>query len=130
MSSNSRTLKYLPQVYDRLFLPLFRPLTSYLHPEELELLKPTMVLSAVFKTTAAAAADGETKLKAGEELVTLIPSSKKEASVRRRELLAYVREPLREACSSHAGMLMRSKFAGNLVLLEAARVRLCMFCVV
>ncbi|CAN0397022.1 unnamed protein product, partial [Scytosiphon promiscuus] len=48
-----------------------------------------------------------------------VPSSKKDASVRRRELLAYLREPLREACASHAGELMRSKFAGALVLLEA-----------
>lgn len=55
--------------------------------------------------------------------MTLVPSSKKEAAVRRRELLAYLREPLREACASNAGELMRSKFAGALVLLEAVRVR-------
>ena len=59
---------------------------------------------------------------AGTE-VKLVPSSKKEPSVRQRELLAYLREPLREVCASHAGELMRSKFAGALVLLEAIRVR-------
>lgn len=59
----------------------------------------------------------------GEGTVQLVPSSRKEASVRRRELLAYLREPLREACACNAGELMRSKFAGALVLLEAVRVR-------
>ncbi len=57
-----------------------------------------------------------------EGTVVLVPSSKKDAAVRRRELLAYLREPLREACSANAGELMRSKFAGALVLLEAVRV--------
>lgn len=58
----------------------------------------------------------------GEGTVALVPSSKKESSARRRELLAYLREPLREACASNAGELMRSKFAGALVLLETVRV--------
>lgn len=109
---------------------------SYLHPEELELLKPTLVpssaagkqapggggaadSSAASATKDKAAADAAA---AAEEKVTLVPSSKKEAAVRRRELLAYLREPLREACASNAGELMRSKFAGALVLLETVRV--------
>lgn len=58
----------------------------------------------------------------GEGTVTLVPSSKKEASVRRRELLAFLREPLREACAAHAEELMRSRFAGASVLLETVRV--------
>lgn len=65
-----------------------------------------------------------------EETIVLVPSSKKEAAVRRRELLAYLREPLREACAANAGELMRSKFAGALVLLETVRVRPYLFFVV
>lgn len=109
---------------------------SYLHPEELELLKPTLVPSSAAGKqapgaggTADSSAASATKDKAAadaaaaaEEKVTLVPSSKKEAAVRRRELLAYLREPLREACASNAGELMRSKFAGALVLLETVRV--------
>lgn len=75
----------------------------------------------------AGGADGADK-NATEGTVTLVPSSKKEASVRRRELLAYLREPLREACASHAGELMRSKFAGASVLQEVVRVGASPFC--
>lgn len=101
---------------------------SYLHPEELELLKPTLVPSGKPSSGGGAAdspaATATNDSKAEEEkAVTLVPSSKKEAAVRRRELLAYLREPLREACASNAGELMRSKFAGASVLLEAVRVR-------
>lgn len=117
---------------------------SYLHPEELELLKPTLVPSAAAGKPAAAAGSGgaadasaataakdkdnKNAAAAAEEeetAVVLVPSSKKEASIRRRELLAYLREPLREACASNAGELMRSKHAGALVLLEGVRVRVC-----
>lgn len=61
-------------------------------------------------------------MKENEE-VKLVASSKKDPSVRRRELLGYLREPLREVCASHAAELMRSKFAGALVLLETVLVR-------
>lgn len=57
----------------------------------------------------------------GERKVQLVPSSRKEASTRRRELLAYLREPLREACTKHAAELMCSNFAGS-ILLEACKV--------
>lgn len=70
---------------------------------------------------------GEKKIKQEPGTVSLVPSSKKEASVRRRELLAYLREPLRESCAAHANELMRSKFAGALVLVETVRVRFCVF---
>ncbi|CBJ28598.1 conserved unknown protein [Ectocarpus siliculosus] len=98
----------------------------YLHPEELELLKPTMVPSPAAAKAAAATTgddDDEEDTKAGGQgtEVPLVPSSRKEASVRRRELLAYLREPLREACATYAPMLMRSKCAGSVVLLEAIR---------
>ena len=112
--------------------PLLYP-PRYLHPEELELLKPTLVpSSAGGKPPSGDAADSASNDKnaadaaaavAGEEkAVALVPSSRKEAAVRRRELLAYLREPLREACAANAGELMRSKFAGALVLLETVRV--------
>lgn len=118
-----------------LIFPLLpRPLSPprYLHPEELELLKPTMVPSSAAAKAAAAATgddDDDEDTKAGGEgtEVPLVPSSRKEASVRRRELLAYLREPLREACATDAPMLMRSKCAGSVVLLEAIRVRLLSF---
>lgn len=111
--------------------PLVRRLLiprRYFHPEELELLKQTMVPAPAAAKAAgsgdASAADVVDKASAdGEGPVKLIPSSKKDAAVRRRELLAYLREPLREACATNAGILMRSKFAGNLVLLEALQVR-------
>ncbi|CAM9405372.1 unnamed protein product [Scytosiphon promiscuus] len=108
----------------KLLLRLLAPdHTGYLHPEELELLKPTMVPSpAAAAAVKSSASSGATDPKAEDVAIPLVPSSKKDASVRRRELLAYLREPLREACASHAGELMRSKFAGALVLLEAVRV--------
>ncbi|CAM9779875.1 unnamed protein product [Laminaria digitata] len=102
----------------RLLAPERTGYVLYLHPQELELLEPTMVPAPAQKS--AGGADGSEK-EATEGTVTLVPSSKKEASVRRRELLAYLREPLREACLSHAGELMRSKFAGASVLQEVVR---------
>lgn len=66
--------------------------------------------------------NGSSEMKESEE-VNLVPSSKKDPSVRRRELLGYLREPLREVCASHAAELMRSKYAGALVLLETLLVR-------
>lgn len=88
------------------------------------MLKPTLVPSpGAAKSGGASDSEGGKKNKeVGEGTVDLVPSSRKDASVRRRELLAYLREPLREACACNAGELMRSKSAGALVLLEAVRV--------
>ena len=97
------------------------PYGRYLHPQELELLEPTMVPAPTPKP-ASGAEDAEKATAEGGGAITLVPSSKKEASVRRRELLAYLREPLREACAAHAGELMRSKYAGASVLQETVRV--------
>ena len=47
----------------------------------------------------------------GEE----VPTSKKEGSVRRQELLKFLREPLEQLCSKHALALMKSQ-AGSYVL--------------
>lgn len=85
-----------------------------------------MVPASTPKPPAEGAA-GDAAKSSEEGVVALVPSSKKEASVRRRELLAYLREPLRELCVTHAADLMRSKFAGSLVLQEVIRVRF-MFC--
>lgn len=108
-------------------VPCLISVYRYLHPEELDLLKPTMIpASAPAKGAGAKSSEkGEASTTKEEKsaAVTLIPSSRKDASVRRRELLAFLREPLREACASHAGELMRSKLAGALVLVETVRVR-------
>lgn len=139
-STTSRTGEQRQNLHSHAPPPLIFP-PRYLHPEELELLKPTMVPSPAAAAAAKSSASGgatDAGARATEEAtIPLVPSSKKEASVRRRELLAYLREPLKEACASHAGELMRSKFAGALVLLEAVRVRgrtyscsgVCIFCI-
>ena len=49
----------------------------------------------------------------GEE----VPTSRKDASVRRKELLKHLREPLIDLCKNHTGELLRS-IPGSLVLRE------------
>lgn len=113
-----KTFKNLPAYFTVRRSPAVSssPPLSYLHPEELELLKPTMVPAPTSKSN-----DSSSGVKESEE-VNLVPSSRKDPSIRRRELLGYLREPLREVCASHAAKLMRSKFAGALVLLETVLV--------
>lgn len=91
----------------------------YLHPEELEVLEPTLVPAAAH---ARAASNNAETQEGGDGGPALVPSSRKDPATRRRELLAFLREPLREVCAAHADELMRSKFAGSLVLLEAMQV--------
>ncbi|CAM9450433.1 unnamed protein product [Choristocarpus tenellus] len=90
--------------------------SSYLHPEELDLLKPVMVPAPGGSKSTVTGDKPET------EAVPLVPSSKKDSAVRNRELLAFLRDPLRSVCAEHAAELMRSKFAGSLVLLEVLKV--------
>ncbi|CAM9406164.1 unnamed protein product [Chrysoparadoxa australica] len=74
----------------------------YFDPEELATLEPVMVPSE-------------------DDPSVLVPTSKKDPSARRRELLTFMQKPLEDMCIAHASQLMRSKFAGSKIVYEAMR---------
>ena len=95
-----------PSGHKVLLLLLAAEEKSYFDPEELKLLQPNLVPA---------------ESKDGEGEVSMVPTSKKDGAVRRRELLASLRQPLLAVCAENADKLMRSKFAGQKVLLEVVK---------
>ncbi|KAL7571997.1 hypothetical protein ACA910_001653 [Epithemia clementina (nom. ined.)] len=98
-----------------LLLQNIEALRKLLDPYELSVLQPGVVPTVTQQPSKGGSSGSEKKNSSSSEKVEEVPTSKKDAALRQKELFQYLQQPLIDLCTQHAKELLLSR-SGSAVL--------------